>query len=77
MSNIGFVGKEGFNWWIGQIPPEPYHTQINDKHSWGIRHRVRILGYHPEDKNELGDDQLPTALVMLPTTAGSLSLIHI
>ena len=41
-----FVGKDGFIWWIGQIPDqESWQTQIDEgKGSWGIRYKVRIMG---------------------------------
>ena len=66
-----FIGRDGFRWWIGQIPPEPYHTQGDGKSAWGNRFKVRILGYHPLDDKELKHEDLPWALVMLPSTAGT------
>jgi len=79
-SNIGFVGKEGFNWWLGQIPS----VNTSDKDSgdnswalqadgkgWGDRYKVRILGYHPAEESELSDNDLPYALTMLPSTSGT------
>ena len=69
MSNIGFVGKEGFNWWLGQIPSEPFHWQGND--GWGNRYKVRILGYHPAEESELSNDDLPWAIAMLGSTDGT------
>ena len=40
-----FVGKDGFIWWIGQIPDqESWQTQIDEGNgSWGIRYKVRIM----------------------------------
>ena len=55
MDNINFkthfVGKDGFIWWIGQIPDEKsWETQVkNGDGAWGIRYKVRIMGYHPYD----------------------------
>ena len=48
-----FVGKDGFIWWIGQIPnQESWQTQIDEgEGSWGIRYKVRIMGYHPYDNS--------------------------
>ena len=64
-----FIGRDGFRWWMGQIPPEPYDQQGNS--GWGNRFKVRILGYHPLDDQTLKNEDLPWALVMLPTTAGT------
>ena len=64
-----FIGRDGFRWWMGQIPPEPHNEQGNG--GWGNRFKVRILGYHPLDDKTLKNEDLPWALVMLPTTAGT------
>ena len=66
-----FIGKDGFIWWIGQIPPEDTHKgQINGG-GWGNRYKVRILGYDSPNPTDLTDDDVRWAQVMLPTTAGS------
>ena len=68
-----FVGKDGFIWWIGQIPnQESWQTQSDEgEGSWGIRYKVRIMGYHPYD-NSLSDEDLPWAQVLCPPgTQGS------
>ena len=66
-----FVGRDGFRWWIGQIPPEKSHNaQINGA-GWGNRYKVRIMGYHPPNVVDLPDKDLPWAQVLLPTTAGT------
>ena len=66
-----FVGRDGFNWWIGQIAPEKAQgMQINGA-GWGNRRKVRIMGYHPPSTLELKDNDLPWAQVLLPPTAGS------
>lgn len=70
--NTNFMGRDGFKWWIGIIPPlESQKDQVEANGSWGNRYKVRIQGYHPFDKSELPDEDLPWANVMLPTTAGS------
>jgi len=72
MDNINFkthfVGKDGFIWWIGQIPDEKsWETQVkNGDGAWGIRYKVRIMGYHPYDDELLKDEDLPWAQVLLP-----------
>lgn len=66
-----FLGRDGFRWWIGQIPPESSHgAQINGA-GWGNRYKVRIMGYHPYSTVELPNDDLPWAQCLLPTTAGT------
>ena len=66
-----FLGRDGFRWWIGQIPPETAHGgQINGA-GWGNRFKVRIMGYHPYDLTELPDEDLPWAQCLLPTTSGT------
>ena len=66
-----FVGKDGFIWWIGQIPDQKsWQSQVDGaKGSWAIRYKVRIMGYHPI---ELSDEDLPWAQVLCPPgTQGS------
>ena len=66
-----FLGRDGFRWWIGQIPPESAHGDQINKGGWGNRFKVRIMGYHPYDITELPDEDLPWAQVLISTTAGS------
>ncbi len=66
-----FIGRDGFRWWIGQVPPVKEWSDQADYKGWGLRVKVRILGYHPLDSSDLSDENLPWAQVMLPTTAGS------
>ena len=72
-----FVGKDGFNWWIGQVaPPKPWHKVNAYTTRKGFKHnrvKVRIIGYHPFDPQgiELPDEDLPWADVMIPTHSGS------
>tara|TARA_B100001996_G_scaffold118317_1_gene89546 strand:- start:17478 stop:19502 length:2025 start_codon:yes stop_codon:yes gene_type:complete len=66
-----FLGRDGFRWWIGQVPPSPNHkVNYNVNENWGLKRRVRIMGYHP-DENKLPDKDLPLAIVLLPPTAGT------
>jgi hypothetical protein len=66
-----FIGRDGFRWWIGQIPPiEAQKSQANGG-GWGNRVKVRILGYHPYSSVELSNDELPWAQVLIPSTSGS------
>lgn len=66
-----FIGRDGFRWWLGQIPVIDSWSEQLDGSGWGLRYKVRILGYHPLDDKNLTNDDLPWAQVMLPTTAGS------
>jgi hypothetical protein len=66
-----FIGRDGFRWWIGQIPPiEAMGGQANGD-GWGNRIKVRILGYHPYEESQLPNDELPWAQILLSTTDGS------
>ena len=80
MSNTGFVGKEGFSYWLGQIPSvntsgkdsgDNSWAKQADGDGWGDRYKVRILGYHPAEESELSDNDLPYAMAMLPSTSGT------
>ena len=72
-----FIGRDGFRWWIGQVAPhidfvskKEVQKQLN-KDGWGNRVKVRILGYHPEDVNELPNEDLPWAQILLSTSDGT------
>ena len=74
-----FVGRDGFQWWIGQVAPEESWTnnipglpvESNEESpGFGERVRVRIMGYHTAVKTDIPDDELPWAHVMYPVTAG-------
>lgn len=74
-----FVGRDGFYWWIGQIAPSrtwkyniPAYPVTNNGSiaGFGERYKVRIMGHHTANKNELPDESLPWATVMYPVTAG-------
>ena len=73
-----FIGKDGFVWWIGQVAPEDSWIKNFEEYkeidtelakAWGIRYKVRIMGYHPYSNEELEDKDLPWAQVL--TTAGN------
>ena len=68
-----FIGRDGFRWWIGQIPPMESMGEQFDGEGWGNRIKVRIMGYHPLDDSEAGlkNEDLPWALIMLGNTDGS------
>ena len=68
-----FLGRDGFRWWIGQIPPaKTWALQWKKRpQAWGNRVKVRIMGYHPQNTSELADEDLPWATVILPTNNGT------
>lgn len=66
-----FIGRDGFRWWIGQIPPGESLGGQNKGEGWGNRFKVRILGYHPYSKADLPDEDLPWAGCLLPATSGT------
>lgn len=66
-----FIGRDGFRWWIGQIPPGESLGAQNKGEGWGNRFKVRILGYHPYSKADLPDEDLPWAGCLLPATSGT------
>ena len=66
-----FIGRDGFRWWIGQIPLMESMSEQFEGEGWGNRFKVRILGYHTLDENELKNEDLPWAIVMLSTTDGT------
>tara|TARA_X000000368_G_scaffold324793_1_gene261876 strand:+ start:4236 stop:6527 length:2292 start_codon:yes stop_codon:yes gene_type:complete len=71
LGNSQFLGRDGFRWWIGQIPPRKAQAdQTDDGKGWAYRYKVRIMGYHPFTDDVL-DEDLPWAICLLPTTAGS------
>jgi hypothetical protein len=71
-----FLGKDGFIWWVGQVAdPKVWSndkTRIdNGKDAWGYRCKVRIIGYHSFDSNELKDDDLPWAHILTSASDGA------
>ena len=66
-----FIGRDGFRWWIGQIPPLSTMGKQVEGGGWGNRYKVRIIGYHPYSEAELPNEDLPWAQALIPTTAGS------
>lgn len=66
-----FIGRDGFKWWVGQIPPIESNREQSNGGGWGNRTKVRIFGYHPYNTVDLSNDDLPWAQVLLPTTSGS------
>jgi hypothetical protein len=55
--------------WQDNIEAE--HFDPKNQKGWGYRYRVRYFGLHSANTEQLPDDQLPMANVILPVTAGS------
>ena len=63
---FSFTGLKQFVWFIGVIEDR------NDPQGLG-RVKVRCYGYHTKDKIQIKTEDLPWAVVMLPTTSPSVS----
>lgn len=61
-----FIGKDKFNWWVGQIE-KAVDTSKNSN-----RVKVRIVGYHSDRKNIKPED-LPWAQILYPPTNSQMS----
>ena len=61
-----FMGKNGFVWWQGVV------EDIYDPLKLG-RVRVRVLGWHTDDKTEIPTKDLPWAHVIMPVNSASVS----
>ena len=66
MATSYFMGKDGFNWFVVVIEDR------NDPDKAG-RVKVRCLGYHSENTQDIPTEHLPWAHVMMPVTAGANS----
>ena len=64
------MGQDGFSWFIGVVEDR------NDPWRTG-RVRVRCLGHHSEDVNDIPTAELPWATPMMPVTAGANSGIGV
>ena len=60
-----FMGEDGFVWFTGVVEDR------NDPSKLG-RVKVRCLGFHTEDKNDIPTEDLPWAHVMHPVTDPSM-----
>ena len=60
-ATANFIGKDGFNWWVGQVE----NTLGNKKGDadYTNKVKVRIVGYHNPSKKELKTEDLPWAMV--------------
>lgn len=69
-----FLGRDGFIWWIGQIAlpktskwdMSDLAAKSSDQNLYYNRVKVRIFGYHTVNCNDLPDDKLPWAHILIP-----------
>lgn len=64
--NDNIFGRDGFYWWIGVVEDRDDPEKIG-------RCRVRILGYHIDNKEVLPTGDLPWAVPMQPITSAGIS----
>ena len=73
-STANFIGKDGFNWWVGQVENTGAGTEeFPEDRDETNKAKVRILGYHNPSRKELTCYDLPWATVMMPNTASQRS----
>ena len=65
---VNFVGKDGLQWFIGQVTTDESWRDFSIK--YGYRAKVRILGAHPPGI-EVKDEELPWAHFLTPSVFGS------
>ena len=71
-----FIGKDGFNWWLGQIEND---GSTPDDYDFTGKVKVRIVGYHNPDTTILPTKDLPWATCLMPVTQaqrGGIGSIH-
>ena len=64
------IGKDGFNWWIGQVEndgSDPDHDGSQSKdYDYTGKVKVRVVGYHNPNKEILPTRDLPWASCIMP-----------
>jgi len=66
--SVNSVGQDSFKWWFGIVEnnldkPDPALSRV----------KVRIFGYHSEDRKILPTEKLPWSVVLQPTTSASVN----
>lgn len=64
--NPNFIGRDGFKWFVGMVSNQ---QPDNNTDGYSYRVKVRIFGYHPGD--EIEDEDLPWAHVLVPLNMGT------
>ena len=74
-SNVEFLGKDGFHWFIAQVAPDKvWRDKNNQNFDNGFRAKIRILGHHPgenEDEGGISDENLPWAHFLVSPQFGA------
>ena len=65
-NNTEFMGQDGFIWFVGVVEDRQDPLKLG-------RVRVRCLGYHTENVNELPTSDLPWASPLLPITSSGIN----
>ena len=65
-ATANFIGKDGFNWWVGQVENTGGTKQKDADYTNKVK--VRIVGYHNPSKKELPTEDLPWAMIAFPAT---------
>ncbi len=72
-ATANFIGKDGFNWWIGQVENNgigSYDVEtkefVEGDYDWSNKVKVRIVGYHARSRVDLPTEELPWAQVIMP-----------
>lgn len=66
MSAVDYISKNQFVWWQGVV------EDVHDPMKIG-RVRVRVVGYHNPNKEDLPTNDLPWALPIMPITSASIT----
>lgn len=82
LAKTHFLGKDGFTWWVGQVAllknstADQVQIQANESGAplYYDRVKVRIIGYHTANCEELTDEDLPWAHIMIPPGQSNGSL---
>ena len=61
---MSFMGKDGFIWWIGVVENRKDPLYLG-------RCKVRILGWHTKNKNDMPTDELPWCFPIQPITSAA------
>lgn len=61
-----YMGKNGFVWWQGVVEDNDDPLKLG-------RIRVRVLGWHTDDKSEIPTESLPWAAIVMPANSTTVS----
>lgn len=62
------IGGDGFKWWIGQVEAKDTDPPFSLTEKSSNRYKVRIVGKHLKDGENIPTSELPWAMTMLPVT---------